>query len=430
MRCRRPDESQESQEPQESQERREPVELAAAALVSAAVSAAGAAMAVRGESAPDGFGDGAAYRAMARGEPGAPPFNRRVLMPAVVRLLRLGPGREPDAVAGFRSVALASVAGAALGTGLLAARVARCCGASSTRTRLAGVLSGALVPAMPHSTRMAVAMPVFNDQLAVALGALWLLLGRSEHRVGAWLAPPVALATALTREQWLLTGLFGLRRPRPAAAAAHLAAALLALATVLAQPAGPGSEAYPPGLALRRLVSRAGVTELLWGLGSTVGLLPVLLPAALRRRAGQPNLAALLRIAAIQTSLALVGGSDTPRLVYGGLPFLTAATVGVAAADRNHRLAPVLAATLALWQPLRRPAGSQRGYEEFFLPYMHGLLTRRVAGAAARLLGGLAAVRVLRLLGDSVTARREVVFDGWRRRGTLHRPRGRGLRRS
>jgi hypothetical protein len=370
-------------------------DLGAPALLTAAVSAGGAAVALRGQSSPDGFGDGAAYRAMARGQPGAPPFNRRVLMPAVVRLLQRRRGREQDAVAGFRRVALASVAGAALGAGMLGARVARCCGAGRGRSRLAGLLTASLLPAMPHSTRMAVAMPVFNDQLAVALGALWLLLGRSGQGAATGLAPPVALATVLTREQWLLAGPAGLaRRCSPA----QLGAALLALGIVVAQPAGPGSEVYPPRLALRRLVSRAGVTELLWGLGSTAGLLPVLLPAALRRRAGRPALAALLRVAAVQTVLALVGGSDTPRLVYGGLPFLTAATVGVAAADGDRRLAPVLAGTLALWQPLRRPAGSQRGYEEFFLPYMHGLLPRRIAGAAARVLGALGLTRLLRAL--------------------------------
>lgn len=370
MRCRRPD------------------ELTVLALTSAAVAAGATVRALRGETAPDGFGDGAAYRAMARGEPGAPPFNRRVLMPAVVRVLQRGRGREADAVAGFWPVAVASVAAATVATGTLGARVARCCGAGPGRSRLAGTLTASLVATMPHSTRMAVAMPVFNDQLAVALGALWLLLGRSDRA----LAPPVALATVLAREQWLLAGLAGMQRRCPAA---QLGAALIALGIVAAQPTGPGSEVYPPRLALRRLVSRAGATELLWGLGSTAGLLPVLLPAALRRRAGRPLLAALLRVAAVQTGLALVGGSDTPRLVYGGLPFLTAATVGVGAADRDRRLAPVLVGTLALWRPLARPAGSQRGYEEFFLPYMHGLLPRRVAGGAARVLGALAVTGLL-----------------------------------
>ena len=367
-----------------------PDELAALAALAGLISAADAAVVLRGESSPDGFGDGAAYRAMARGEPGAPPFQRRVLMPALVRGLQ-----GDDRLSGFRAVALSAVAAGAIGTGLLGARVARSCGVGRSEARLAGVLSGALVPAMPHSTRMAVQMPVFNDQLSVAAGALWLLLGPSRRHP---LASPAALAAGLTREQWILvvgTVLPLLGRSRPVLAA-HLAALAIATGVVLAQPAGPGSEVYPPRLALRRLASREGFVEVLWGLGFANGLLPVLLPAALRRVRGRcadrPTLAALLRVVAAQTALALVGGSDTPRLVHGALPFLTAATVGVAVAEGDRRLAPVLAGTLAGWRPLTRLAGSARAYEEFYLPFMHGLLRRRVAADVARVLGALAVV--------------------------------------
>lgn len=374
-----------------------PGELATLAAVAVLLSTADAAMALRGKSSPDGFGDGAAYRAMARGEPGAPPFQRRVLMPMLVRGLQ-----GDDRLAGFRAVALSAVAAGAIVTGLLGARVACSCGAGRSEARLAGALSGALVPAMPHCTRMAVQMPVFNDQLSVAAGALWLLLGPCRRHP---LASPAALAAGLTREQWVLvvgTVLPLLGRSRPVLAA-HLTALAIATGVVLAQPAGPGSEVYPPGLALRRLVSREGLVEVLWGLGFTGGLLPVLLPAALRRVRGRcadcPTLAALLRVAGVQTALALVGGSDTPRLLHGALPFLTAATVGVAAAERDRRLAPVLAGTLALWRPLTRLAGSTRAYEQFYLPYMHGLLRRRLAADVARVLGALALLAAVRRLG-------------------------------
>lgn len=377
-------------------ERGWPDELAALAALAVLISTADAAVALRGKSSPDGFGDGAAYRAMARGEPGAPPFQRRVLMPALVRGLQ-----GDDRLAGFRAVALSAVAAGAVGTGLVGARVARCCGAGRGPARLAGVLSGALVPAMPHGTRLAVQMPVFNDQLSVAAGTLWLLLGPRRHPLAS---PAAALAAGLTREQWVLvvgTVLPLLGRSRPVLAA-HLAALAIATGVVLAQPAGPGSEVYPPRLALRRLASREGFVEVLWGLGFAGGLLPVLLPAALRqvrgRCGGCPTLAALLRVVAVQTALALVGGSDTPRLVHGALPFLTAATVGVAAAEGDRRLAPVLAGTLALWRPLTRLAGSARAYEEFYLPYMHGLLCRRLAADAARVLGALAVVAAVRRL--------------------------------
>jgi hypothetical protein len=371
-------------------------ELAALTAVVAALSATGVAVGVGGGSEPTGFGDGAAYRAMARGEPGTRPFHRRVLMPAMVRGLQRARSRHDiDAPEAFRAVALASVAAGAIGTGLLAARVARCCGASRTRCRLAGTVAGALVPAMPHSTRMTVQIPMFNDQLAVALGALWLLLAPSPRQP---LAPPAALAAALTREQWglVVAAVLPVLRRSRALPAAHLAALGTAAGVVLTRQPAADSEVYPPALALRRLASRQGATEIGWGLWFTGGLLPVLLPAALRQAAGYPALAALLRVVAVQTCLALVGGSDTPRLLYGGLPFLTASTVGVATANRDPRLTPVLAGTMALWRPLTRLAGSERAYEEHFLPYMHGLLPRRLGTDAARVLGGLGVVAVVR----------------------------------
>jgi hypothetical protein len=384
--------------------------LAAAAVM---VAAADAAVALRSDSAPTGFGDGAAYRAMARGEPGAPPFNRRVLMPTLVRALTSG-----DPLTGFRLVALSAIAVAALEAGLLSARVARSCGATRGRSWAAGSLVAGLVPAMPHSTRLAVQIPTFNDQLAIAAGALWVLLANSTRR--APLAPLAAAAAVLTREQWAVV--IGAALPAlPSAQSdgvlvAHVVAVALAVAVVLAQPAGPGSEVYSPALALRRLITPEGAGEVAWGLLWSSGLLPALLPAALRRVAEQPHdrglLKALLRVGAVQACLATVGGSDTPRLAYGGVPFLAAATVGVAAADRDPRLTPVITGSLALWRPLARLTGTARGYEEFFLPYMHSPPARRVAADVVRAMAGIALARAAWRWFIARRLRHHLVVDG------------------
>jgi hypothetical protein len=361
------------------------------ALVAATLLAAAAALAAaaRTRPSPDTFGDGAAYRRMARGEPGAPPFHRRVVGPALVRALVGG-----DRTAAFQAVALVGVAAGSIGTGLLAGRAARESGAPPNRSRRAALLAAALVPTMPHSTRMAVHMPPFNDQLAVAAGTAWLLLATGPRRTRPT-APAAAALAGLTREQWLLVSTAALPA-RGRARIAHLAACAAAAAVILSRPAGPGSEVYPPRVALRRWLTGEGLCELGWGLASTLGPLPLLLPAAARRAEGSTTLRALLRIGAVQTGLALVGGSDTPRLVHGGLPFLVAAAVGPAVAAGDRRLAPVVAGALALWRPGARPRPSAASYERFHLPYMHGLLGRRAVGGVARVAAAVALVNALR----------------------------------
>jgi hypothetical protein len=344
-------------------------------LAAAAGLAAAAALAAAARAAPlhGAFGDGRAYEAMARGAPGAPPFNRRVLMPALARR------------AGFRAVAAAGLAAGAAATGLLAARVAREAGAGPGRVRSAAALAAALVPAAPHGARLAAQVPAFNDGLAGALGAGWLLARGARGPVARALAPPVLLVAALTREQWLLVA--AAQRPGRAEAVAGA----LALAVVGAQPAAPGGEVYPPREALRRLRTREGLAEHAWALAFVLGALPVLLPGALRARRRSPTARALLRAAGVQGALALVGGSDTPRLLHGALLPLLPSLVGAAAPRPagDPRLAAVLAVTVAGWRPVARFAPTLEGYERFFLPYMQRDLARRARADLALRAAGL-----------------------------------------
>jgi GT2 family glycosyltransferase len=345
------------------------VDPARAAVVATGVLSA--ALALRGRGSSDAFGDGAAYRRMAAGLPGAPPFQRRIVGPALARFL----GGDERA---FRRVALAGVAAGSLTTGMLTSRVARESGTPPDRARSAGLLAAALVPTMPHSVRMAVQMPPFNDQLAVAAGGAWLLLDRAQST----LAPAALLLAGLVREQWLGVAAVAGRRSPAAAAATAVAATVIAT-----RPAAAGGEVYPPRVALRRFVTADGLRELAWAAGTLVPF-----PALLGAPAG-PTARALRRVVEAQTVLGLVGGSDSPRLLHGALPFLVAAAVGSAPDER--RLAPVVAGALALWRPFTRPQPSAQGYERFHLPYMHGELGRRALGALIRLTGAAAATTVV-----------------------------------
>jgi len=380
--------------------------LAAAAGLAAGLSLGALA---RAEPLHGAFGDGRAYEAMARGAPGAPPFNRRVLMAALARR------------AGFAPVAVAGLAGSAATAGLLAARVARELGARGAAARDAGLLVAALVPLAPHGARLARQVPAFNDGLAGALGGLWLLAVTAEETGGSAArprravaralrpaargrlraarparaaAPAALLLAALTREQWLVVAP-AVRAPRRA----ELAAGTVALATVAAQPAAPGSEVYPPREALRRLRTPDGLAEHAWALTFVLGALPALLPAAVRARRRSPTARALLRAAAVQGALALVGGSDTPRLLHGALLPLLPALVGTAAAAAGarppRRPAPVLAATVAGWRPLTAIEPTLEGYERFFLPYMQRDLARRSAADLLRRVAAAATAAAL-----------------------------------
>ncbi len=332
-------------------------------LAAAAGLAAAAALAAAARAAPlhGAFGDGRAYEAMARGAPGAPPFNRRVLVPALARR------------GGFAPVAAAGLAAGAATTGLLAARAAREAGAAPGRARGAGLLAAALVPAAPHGARLAAGVPAFNDGPAAALGGAWLLVRGARRPAVRAAAPAALLLAALTREQWLLVaGALGPRR-------AEALAGALAAGVIAAQPAAPGSEVYPPREALRRLRTPDGLAEHAWALGFVLGALPALLPRAVGARRRSPTTRALLRTAAVQGTLALVGGSDTPRLLHGALAALQPAVVGAAAAARRGRgLAAALAVTVAGWRPGAPLEPTLEGYERFFLPYMQGDLGRRV----------------------------------------------------
>src|SRR4051812_24613884 len=84
--------------------------------------------------------DGESYCAMARGHEGHLPFNRRVLLPAVIRLMHFGslPGR-------FRIVDFVAIGFAAWLTALLTRRVATASGVDARAATSGGVFAGALL---------------------------------------------------------------------------------------------------------------------------------------------------------------------------------------------------------------------------------------------------------------------------------------------
>jgi hypothetical protein len=342
------------------------------------------------------FGDGRSYRRMAQGRPGSPPFSRRVLGPALAR--RLG-GSDAGA---FRRVSVPALGLAAAGVGALTARVATDGGVPPVRAAGAAVTAAALVPLLPHGTRLSVQVPEFNDALAGALGAGWLLLLTAGSSRAARLAPAAACAAVLAREQWgvVVPVVLGWTRPAGGVGAAHLAAVGAAAVVVLSRPAAPGSEVWGPGRAVRRLATVPGAGEAVWAATFVPGALLALLPAAVRAaatpapaadRAGR-TLTACLTAAAAQAVLGHLGGTDLPRLDSGALLPALPALLGVAARRDAAPVALALAATVPAWHPLQPLVPTEAGYEAFYLPYMAPPMRPRLLGDAARRAAGLAVV--------------------------------------
>jgi hypothetical protein len=371
------------------------------------LAAASAARLARSAPLVGAFGDGRSYRRMAQGRAGAPPFSRRVLGPALARRLG-GSGART-----FRRVSVPSVGLAAAAVGALTARVAADGAVPPVRAAGAAVAAAALVPLLPHGTRLAVQVPEFNDALAGALGTGWLLLLTAGPSTVSRLAPTAAFAAALAREQWGVVVPVVLAGTRPArgVVAAHLAAVGAAAAVVLSRPAAPGSEVWGPARAVRRLATVPGAGEAVWAATFVPGALLALLPAAVRAaRAGAPaadgggrTLTACLTAAAAQAVLGHLGGTDLPRLDSGALLPALPALLGVAARRDAAPVALALAATVPAWRPLQPLVPTEAGYEAFYLPYMAPPMRPRLLGDAARRAAGLSAAAALLAASRALT---------------------------
>jgi hypothetical protein len=252
-------------------------------------------------------------------------------------------------------------------------------GLGARRRNAAAAVAAALTVLAPFTVHFTLTYRANSDAGALALGLLWLLL---VLRRSNW-AVPAAAAVCLAREEWAvivvvvcLVDLVGWRaRWRSDLACAVTAGAAVALDFALPHTGPP----YPGLLGVVRtslrhhLVTAGGPERLAWMLVVGLGLVPLLLVLpevrALERRALWLSATG----SAVAVVLAVVGGTDTSRIVLPAAVVLS--TLAVAAVARSERTAVVVALGIAflgsaiLWRPWEVVPGSAAGWLSAFEPY-------------------------------------------------------------
>jgi hypothetical protein len=325
--------------------------------------------------------DGASYCAMSEGGTVAAPFSHRVLVPWLAHLV---PGLSP--AVRFEVVDAVAIAAGALLLATLVSRLALRLGAPAPRASAAGMASAALFLLSPWTVHASAWAPALTDPVANALLFGWMLAVLSIRRRWSVSALALAAAAVLAREASLPVILVAAaallvveRRHVLSAVAASGLATVLAGAYVDTRPSVPSS--YSASAEISRNLSShfahaGGLLRLGWMVVFAVGFVP-LLPLLLRgapplqraswRRPPAP-LAVLLATALATAALALVGGSDTSRLLFPGAVLVVGAALALVAAHPVP--APALwaaaLATVALWQPWHVLGPAVAPGEDFF----------------------------------------------------------------
>lgn len=329
------------------------------------------------------FSDGRSYCLTARGDAGFQPFSRRPLVPVLVRLFHPG-----GTTLGFRLWAVVGLVLLAVTVAVLTARLT----STVSDPRLArplALVAASTVVIMPHGIRLAWVYPVFTDLEAMALGALWVLLltGRRPY-----LAPALALGVVLCREQWVVAVLVVagclLWRRRFLLCAAHVGAGVLAAVIDVVFPHSGASHTTP----LSTTFSYYLRPHIWWAL-IACALIFACYATSRSLRSRVPDLELLLVVVGgLQVVFALLGGSDTPRLLAGAIPFLLPLALAWASNARGGavRLLAISVFLAEYWRVWRLP--SQTGYGYFFLPYNNPAAHTRIV---AEIVCGVAFLLVL-----------------------------------
>ena len=256
--------------------------------------------------------DGAQYCAMAQGRAGMRPYNRRPLLPWLVRAGHIGPVLHRFLVIDLCSIVAILVLGY-----LLTRRLGG--------SRGQGLVVGSLVLLDPWTLHISLSYPALTDELSLALGLAWLLVALEDR--SRWWSLPLAAATVLAREQWAVPLLVAVvvlalfARSRPVWAWAVVTATVVVITTVVdfLQPysAGPafGIVSTVRNWLSNNFGSTHGLVLFAWFLIAGFGLVPLLLPRAARRVCRERDPAVVLGAGLSQLVLATVGGGDTNRLL-------------------------------------------------------------------------------------------------------------------
>jgi hypothetical protein len=284
--------------------------------------------------------DGEQYCAMAQGRAAMRPYNRRPLLPWLVRAEHLGTALQrfliTDLIAIVSILALAYV---------LTRRLGGSPGQALTVSSLA-LLN-------PWTLHITLSYPALTDELSLALGLAWLLVALEDGL--RWWSLPLATATVLAREQWAVplcvaaVVLALLARSARVWVWTMTSIAVIAITTGVdfLQPysAGPsfGIVSTVHGWLASNFDNLHGFVLFAWFLLVGLGLVPLLLLRTSRGALSRRDTLVVLGTALSQLALSTVGGGDTNRLVLPAFVLLSS----VALSRLRTSVADLLAAAAA-----------------------------------------------------------------------------------
>lgn len=300
--------------------------------------------------------DGVAYCRMAAGELAFPPYSRRPLTPLLVHSLHFGSVLDRFLIVNLLAAAVATVL-----VFFLTRRLA--VGSGMQRANAAAVIAASLVALNPFVWHMAMTYPALTDNLALALGLGWLVVLTGSR---PWLSVALAPLTVLCREAWappILLALVVCWLVLPALRELWATNAALVIAAGLAalnMPELPGGQTRSfvtvANEQLRdHFTTQQGLSRFLWMSAAGLGFV-VLLVVVRRQETRTRSLTAVaVALAGGHIAMAVVGGTDTDRLLVPAFAILTAVALGAVARVRaaDPALAVAILASLAVWHPWR-----------------------------------------------------------------------------
>lgn len=323
--------------------------------------------------------DGASWCAMAEGGRGDAPYQRRFLLPLVVRAMHFG-----NVVTRFLAVDLLACAAIAICTSILTRRFAGILGAPKDRARAVSIISGALTVFAVYPLRFTLMVPVNTDVAGAALVLAWLVIVTTPNIKCAWLSPFVVAAAVMTRDMngpallaatLVMLLLSGPDRRRVAAVNA-LTIAMAAFATTLV-PAVPGTSSsvvHLLHLTSKSLRSIQGMVVYGWLVLTGVGLVALLALPTLRwvgKPVFAPAWALILTGGAVGTAI----GGTVDRYLLPPLIVLVALAAAYVASQPRWDLALIVlsGASIALWRPWLAMSGDVhrilRAYDAYIQPW-------------------------------------------------------------
>ncbi len=328
------------------------------------------------------LGDAANYCKVATGGRAMEPFNRRPVVPEIVRVL---PGSEQD---GFRLVAFVSLAATIAIGSVLMLRLSDRLSLHDRFSRQALVVAfGAAVIVLPHGLRLAYSVPVFVDHAGLAVGLLWLALLTSSRRAAQWASLLAVLLAVATREIWvgpvIMVSLVAL-----AADARRRWVAILSIVCAVGAYLAVRQIPHAPPVGFLGGAGDTGELDVMrywwsyridrpvgtiWGTCFAVGLIPLVLISKRfvrwLRTTWREDLTApaLLLVGSVLVVTAPFLGFDLTRLAFPGGVILMIVAFPWVASQREWAVVPLAVGSIVLWAPTARLIASVEEMNAYYV---------------------------------------------------------------